>query len=144
VIRIDFSVEIDRTPSEVFAYLTDLDNLPEWQASAMQARWEGEKAAGARIKEVRKFLGRRMESELEVLEYEPDRRLVLKTLTGPVQLVAEHTVEPTNGGTRLVFHGEGEPGGFFRLAEGVVARNAERSVRNDFETLKDVLEARSS
>jgi uncharacterized protein YndB with AHSA1/START domain len=39
VIRIDFSVEIDRTPSEVFAYLTDLDNLPEWQASAMQARW---------------------------------------------------------------------------------------------------------
>jgi uncharacterized protein YndB with AHSA1/START domain len=117
VIRIDFSVDIDRPPAEVFAYLTDLDNLPQWQASAIEAHWEGEKAAGARVKEVRKFLGRHMESELEVAEYEPDRRLVLKTLTGPVPLTAEHTFGPLNGGTRLVFHGEGEPGGFFRLAE---------------------------
>jgi hypothetical protein len=38
--------------------------------------------------------------------------------------------------------GEGEPGGFFKLAEPLVARQAERQFKGDFETLKELLEAR--
>jgi uncharacterized protein YndB with AHSA1/START domain len=143
VIRIEFTTDVDRPPSEVFAYLTDAESLPEWQSGAVEARWEGEKAPGAHVTEVRKFLGRRMESELEVTEYEPDRRFALKVLSGPVPFSVEHTLEPRDGGTRLTFVGEGEPGGFFKLAEPIVARTAERQFKGDFETLKDVLEARA-
>lgn len=142
MVRIEFSIDIDRPPSEVFAYLTEPANLPEWQSSALEARWEGEKARGGRVKEVRKFLGRRMESELEVTEYEPDKRFDLRVLSGPVPFSVHHTLESRNGETRLSFVGEGEPGGFFRLAEPIVARTAERQFRSDFETLKDVLEDR--
>lgn len=141
MIRIELSIDVDRSPSEVFAYLTDAERLPQWQSSAVEAHWEGEKTPGARVKEVRKFLGRRMESELEVTEYEPDRRFALKVLSGPVPFSVQHTLEPHDGGTRLTFVGEGEPGGFFKLAEPLVARTAERQFRGDFETLKDVLEA---
>ncbi len=144
MVRIEFSIDIDRPPSEVFAYLTDAERLPEWQSGAVEARWEGEKARGAHLKEVRKFLGRRMESELEVTEYEPDRRFDLKVLSGPVPFSVQHTLEPRNGGTRLMFVGEGEPGGFFKLAEPIVARTAERQFKNDFETLKDLLDARAT
>jgi hypothetical protein len=38
---------------------------------------------------------------------------------------------------------EGEPGGFFRLAEPLVVRAVERELRNNLATLKDVLEARA-
>ena len=141
MVRIDLSIDIDRPPSEVFAYLTDAESLPQWQSSAVEAQWEGEKTRGARVKEVRKFLGRRMESELEVTEYEPDRRFALKVLSGPVPFSVEHTLEPRDSGTRLTFVGEGEPGGFFKFAEPIVARTAERQFKSDFETLKDVLEA---
>jgi uncharacterized protein YndB with AHSA1/START domain len=143
VVRIEFSIDVDRPPSDVFAYLTDAESLPQWQSSAVEAHWEGEKARGAHVKEVRKFLGRRMESDLEVTEYEPDRRFALKVLSGPVPFSVQHTLEPRNGGTRLTFVGEGEPGGFFKLAEPIVARTAERQFKSDFETLKDVLEARN-
>jgi hypothetical protein len=81
------------------------------------------------VKEVRKFLGRRMESELEVTEYEPDRRFALKVLSGPVPFSVEHTLEPRDGGTRLTFLGKGEPGGFFKLAEPIVARTADRQFK---------------
>ena len=141
MVRIDFSIDVDRPPSEVFAYLTDAESLPQWQSSAVEAHWEGEKTRGARVKEVRKFLDRRMESELEVTEYEPDRRFSLKVLSGPVPFSVQHTIEPRDRGTRLTFVGEGEPGGFFKLAEPIVARTAERQFKSDFETLKDVLEA---
>ncbi len=144
MVRLEFSFDIDRPPSEVFAYLTDPANLPEWQSSALEAHWEGEQAAGARIKEVRKFLGRRMESELEVTAYEPDRRFALKVLSGPVPFSVDHMLVARNGGTRLTFVGEGEPGGFFKLAEPIVARTAERQFKSDFETLKDVLEGRAA
>ena len=140
MIRFEFSVDVDRPPSEVFAYITDADRLPEWQSGAVEAQWQGEKAQGARIREVRKFLGRRMETELEVTEYESDRRFGLRAVSGPVPFSVTQVLEPRNGGTRLTFVGEGEPGGFFKLAEPVVARVAERQFRNDFETLKDILE----
>jgi len=45
--------------------------------------------------------------------------------------------------TRLSSVKEGAPGGFFKLAEPVVARTAERQFKGDFATFKDVLEARA-
>jgi hypothetical protein len=38
---------------------------------------------------------------------------------------------------------EGEPGGFFKLAEPLVERAVKRQIHADFEQLKDILEARS-
>jgi uncharacterized protein YndB with AHSA1/START domain len=144
MVRFEFTVEVKRPPSEVFAYLTDVANLPEWQSGAIEASADGPVAIGTHISEVRKFLGRRMESTLEVTEYEPDAKFSLKTLSGPVPFEARHTLRAENGGTSLTFVGEGEPGGFFKLAEPLVARQAERQFKGDFETLKDLLEARQA
>ncbi len=94
--------------------------------------------------EVRKFLGRRMESEVEVTAYEPDRRFALKVVSGPVPFTYEQTLEPSDGGTAVKVLLEGEPGGFFKLAEPLVERAVRRQVQADFEQLKDILEARSS
>jgi uncharacterized protein YndB with AHSA1/START domain len=141
----ELSVDVARAPAEVFAYLTDTDRLPEWQSSAVEAQWQGEKAPGAHIREVRRFLGRRMETEIEVTAYEPDRRFGLRAISGPVPFSVLHVLEPRGGGgTTLGFSGEGDPGGFFKMAEPVVARVAERQFKNDFETLKDILEGGAS
>jgi hypothetical protein len=91
---------------------------------------------------VRKFLGRKFESTLEVTEYEPPRRFAFKVVSGPVPFRVEHTFEPADGGTKLSVAGEGEPGGFFKLAEPLVIRAVERQTKSDFETLKDLLESR--
>jgi uncharacterized protein YndB with AHSA1/START domain len=141
MINIEFTLEIARPPAEVFAYITDTETLPDWQSSAIEAEWVGEKAAGAHVKEVRKFLGRRIESEMEVTAYEPGRHFALRAISGPIRVSADHRLEPTDGGTRLTFVGEGDPGGFFKLATPIVARTAERQFRSDFETMKDILES---
>ena len=96
MIRFQFSLDIARPPAEVFAYVTDAERLPEWQSSAVEAQWQGEKAPGARIREVRKFLGRRMDSELEVTEYEPDRLFGLKALSGPVPFSVMYSRVPSS------------------------------------------------
>ena len=53
-----------------------------------------------------------------------------------------HTFEEVAGGTRLTRAAEGEPGGFFKLADQLIERALKRQIRTDLETLKDLLEAR--
>ena len=142
MVRVEHALEIARPPADVFAYLTDISKLVDWQATLLEMRQEGEGplGVGTRLKETRKFLGRRIESELEVTAFEPDRQFDLKTLSGPVPFTVRHTLTPSNGGTRVEFVGEGEPGKVFRMAERLVAQVARRQFTDDLETLKDRLE----
>jgi uncharacterized protein YndB with AHSA1/START domain len=144
-IRIDLTVAIDRPVEDVFAYLTDASNLPQWQSTLveMKPETEGPMRVGKRLFETRRFLGRRIESTLEVTEYEPSRRWALRVVQGPVPYRVDHRLEPSNGGTTLSWVGEGEPGRFFKMAKPLVARQAERQFRADFATLKGILESRA-
>jgi uncharacterized protein YndB with AHSA1/START domain len=139
MVRIEHEVTIARTPADVFAYLTDMQNLPQWQATALEGRLESERMGqGARGIEVRKVLGQRMESTLEVTEYEPDRRFDAEIVSGPVTFRVSHELEPENGGTRLRFVLEGEPGAVFEQPD--LERQVRRQVQDDFRTLKILLE----
>jgi uncharacterized protein YndB with AHSA1/START domain len=143
VITIDFDLTIARRPEEVFEYLEDPEKVVEWQAWAVEVVQEtdGPRGVGSRFRDVRRFLGRRIESTVEFTDYDPPRTLGMNASAGPIPFRMRQTLEPAGDGTRLVVHAEGEPGGFFKLAEPLVGRAAERQLKGDFETLKDLLEA---
>jgi uncharacterized protein YndB with AHSA1/START domain len=141
VIEVEHTFEIERPVEEVFAYLTDVARLPEWQSSAESAELEGELAEGARIMEVRTFMGRRATSTLEVTEYDPPRRFSLHVVEGPIQYAVEHALEAVDGRTRITFVGRGETGRVPRLMHGTVRRAVERQFLKDLEALKDRLES---
>jgi uncharacterized membrane protein len=144
VIRFDLAVVIDRPVADVFAYITDVRNLPDWQASAEKADWEGDGAVGvgSRMRERRTFVGRTIETTLEVTAFEPDRLFELESAGGPIPLRVRHEFEPANGSTRVRVAAEGKPGGLFKLAERMAQKQAERQFTRDFERLKEILESR--
>jgi uncharacterized protein YndB with AHSA1/START domain len=140
--RAEHTVVIRRPPEEVFAFLTDLSRVPEWQSGAVEVRGpDADLGVGTTYVEVLKFLGKRIEATIQVTEYEPGRRFSIKTLSGPIPFQVQHTLTPSDGGgTTLSVTLEGEPGRFFRLAEPLVVRNAQRQVEGDFATLKRMVE----
>ena len=142
IIRVDSSVVIDRPPEEVFAYATDPAHTPEWQSSALETTVDGPVQAGAAGKELRKFLGRRMESTMRIEAFEPPRRFALQVTSGPVPFHVEQTVEPEGTGSLVSVTIEGEPGGFFKLADPLVERAVRRELEGNLATLKDILETR--
>ena len=135
----DLEVTIERPVAEVFAYVTDVRNVPLWQESATSAEWIEE---GRRFREQRSFMGRTAELELEVTELEPERRFDVRTSKAPVQFEIRHSFEAVDGGTRVRVHGEAKLSGALRLAAGMAKRQAESQFRRDFERLKAVLERR--
>jgi carbon monoxide dehydrogenase subunit G len=134
-VRVEVTVEIERPPAEVFAYLTDVANLPHWQSGVRSARREGD-----RIHESRHLLGRDLETTLAVEEEEPPRLFVLRALKSPVPFTVRHELASNGTATRLTVVGEGDTGLLPGFAAGFMARRAERQFRKDFERLKQLLE----
>jgi carbon monoxide dehydrogenase subunit G len=144
VARVEHTVVVERPPDEVFAFLTDLSNVPEWQSGAVAVREpDGELGVGTTYVQVLQFLGRRFEATLEVVEFEPGRRFSLRSVSGPIPLEVRHALEPADGGTRVTVVLEGKTGRFFRLGDGLVERKAKRQVEQDFAALKSIVEART-
>ena len=96
---------------------------------------------GTTFLNVSQFLGKRLESTFEITEYEPNRRVSIKSTSGPIPLTGSTIFEEVEGGTKVSFEAEGDVGGLFKLAEPIVARTAQRQFEGNFLTLKDVLEA---
>jgi len=96
-VEFDLEVTIHRPVAAVFAYVTDVRNVPEWQESAESAEWIEQ---GRRFRERRHFMGRAAELELEVTTLEPERRFDIRTLNSPVAFEIRHSFAAVDGGTR--------------------------------------------
>ncbi len=142
MVRVEHEIVVERPLDEVFAYVTDPRNVPEWQSGVLETDFDGEVHVGACWRELRSFLGRRVEATLEATAYEPASEFALRVASGRIPFGVRHLFEQVDGGTRIRIVAEGEPGGFLRLGGAVVSRAAERQLRTDYSRLKDVLEGR--
>jgi carbon monoxide dehydrogenase subunit G len=131
-VRAELTIEIARTPEDVFAYLTDASNVPAWQAGVKSAALHG-----GRIEESRSLFGKELHTTLEIVEQEEPRVFTLRALDSPVPFTVRHELEPAKGGTRLTVTADGEVPGF---AAGLLERRAKKQFRRDFERLKQILE----
>ena len=136
----DLTIEIARPPDDVFALLTDVERLPEWQESAVSAAADGPLAVGTVIGEQRRFMGRDVKTKDEVTTYEPPQRFDLKSQGGPVNYTIRHTLSPSGTGTRLRVEVDVQVGAMMRLVAQAPLKAAEREFRSDFERLKRLVE----
>lgn len=139
----EHTVMINRPIEEVFAFAADPAKDPLWQTSIVEIRrdTEGPIEVGSRVTEVRHFLGRRIETTWEVIDYDPPKTSAIKTISGPVPFSGRYSFEPVDGGTRMTFSFETDASGFFKLAEPVMARMIRREIESNSGHLKDLLEA---
>ena len=137
MIKVEHSIVINRPVPEVFAFVTDPANNTKWQDGLIESRMASSSAmeVGAQVTDVRKFLSRDLESKLEVLVYEPNKRYMLKIISGPIPSEIIQTFDPDVNGTKLTTLIHGEPGGFFKLAAGMVQKQLESQLQGDAERL---------
>lgn len=98
------SVFIERPPEDVFRYLIELNDA-RWRAPfpEMKLVSESYEGVGATHVEIRKLLGRRIETRAEAVVYEPNRRWAVQRASGPIRPQVTYTLEPEGDGTRLDF-----------------------------------------
>jgi len=143
--KIERSIVIDRPVEEVWEFVHDTADNILWQTTLAESEklTEGPMDVGTRVREVRHFLGLRIESTWEMTEYEPNRTSAIRGVSGPIPLSGSYRVEAFEGGTRFTVTGELDAHGVFKLAEPVFARIAGRELEANLGHLKDLLEAPS-
>ncbi len=140
--KIEHSIDIERPSEEVFEYLTEIANLSEWQSGVLEVRSDGPLRKGSTLTELRKLLGTRAESTLEVTEHQPTELFSLRVVEGPLPLEVSHRLTRTDEGTRLDVVVKGELAGLVKAEGPLLIRTMRRELEFDFGTLKDILEAR--
>jgi hypothetical protein len=143
-IREEHTVVIERSVEAVFAFTTDPNNESLWQSTSLETEQTSEGAVdvGTTFRNTSKFLGRRIESTYQVTENDPPHKQCVRITSGPLPGTGCYLYEPADGGsTRFTQIFETDVGGFFKLAEPLVARAIRRQMKTDMATLKDLLEA---
>ena len=141
--KLEVSEVINRPVEDVFAFVSNPKNDSLWQSDTVETEItsEGPIGVGTTYRDISGFLGRRIETIFEITEYEENAKIGQKATTGPIPVDATITFESAEDGTKVNFTATGEAGGFFKLAEPLVNRIAQRSWTANYANLKDLLES---
>ena len=140
--KVENSIVIQKPVAEVFAYVNDPENATKWQGGVEAVKYtEVPVKVGTQYTEVRKFMGKEMNTLLEVTALDANSKYAAKVIKGPVPFEVDVTFEAEGGdATKMTTSVSGEPGGFFKLAEGMVSKQLEESLKEDGKRLKSILE----
>lgn len=139
--RVVTTIDIERPVEDVFGFLTDLDNLPQWAAGLLDVRHDGHLRLGAKGVDVRMVGKKKTEMPWEVIKYEPPR-VVAFAYSEPLRATATFTMETIAGGTRLTCDTQLELKGIYRLTAPMITREARRTDATQFAKAKAILERR--
>jgi uncharacterized membrane protein len=140
------SIEIDRRPEEVFAYLDDVERHGEWQEQIVAVEPQGDRpmGVGKRVRETRRVPGGDRSMTYEITEYDPPRQSSFRVLDGPVRGVGTIVVEPAGDGSRskvtftIEFEGHGLGG---RVLVPLAKSQARKQIPQDQARMKELLES---
>lgn len=143
------SVEIDRSPGDVFAYVTDPSHFTEWQDAVVNAHLEGSGPVqqGSRVSLTRRMGKREQTMTSELTAYSPPESYAFKVLDGPVRAHGQGRFEPLDDGrrTRFTFELDFDGHGIGKLLVPlVVRRQAAKELPESHANLKRQLESGGS
>ena len=136
------NIFINRPPQEVWDFLTNPANNSQWESSTKHAEWtsEGPPGVGSTYRSFGKLFGRDLEVTSEITTWDPPIEHGHKATSGLFPLEVTMKYEPKENGTQLNVHLQGELGGFFKIAEGLLVKQSSKMLDADFEALKRFLE----
>ncbi len=129
------SVVIAAPVERVFDFAANYDNEPQWRDEVRHMLYTSAHPVGVGTQA--------LETTTVITDYEKNRRVVSKSVSGPVPIVKARDFEAVPGGTRFTYTLEGDVSGvfLFRLVRPVLARWYQRRLEGYLRTLKNILEA---
>jgi uncharacterized protein YndB with AHSA1/START domain len=135
------TVVIRRPIEEVFAFLSDLENVPKWNYAIVETRKvsEGPVGLGAVYRQVRSVPSR-SEERLEVTAFNPPGHLEIRGQLGPFPSRLSYALDALPEGTRLTNSVELELRGPGRVLGRVAVPRVRDAVATNLRKLKELLD----
>jgi uncharacterized protein YndB with AHSA1/START domain len=139
------SIEISRSPEDVFAYLDDPSRHGEWQNQIVtsEVQTDGPTRVGTRVKQTMRMGKREQNMSYEITEHDPPRSFAFRGLDGPIRPIGHGKVEPVGDGerSRVTIELDFEGHGLGKLLKPMVVSQARKQVPKNQQQLKERLES---
>jgi uncharacterized protein YndB with AHSA1/START domain len=142
MITFENEIVIKRPVEVVFATVTDIPGWRRWQPGLLESRQTTPEpvGVGAKAVTVRANFGQRFQIRVDVTEFVPNHLVAFRSVSGPITVKIRMTLTPVAGGARLHQQTEGQPHGFFRVAQPVLAYPLKKEMPDGLARLKGLLE----
>jgi uncharacterized protein YndB with AHSA1/START domain len=135
------TVTVERTPADVFAFLAEFENIPQWNY-AIARTWkvsDGPVGVGSTYHQER-TVPNHTEEAFRVTEYEPGRRLAIDGTLGPFAARLTYQLDPSGDATVITNDVDLHATGPARLIAPLATTSIKNSVAANLNVLKRLLE----
>ncbi|TDW23878.1 SRPBCC family protein [Kribbella kalugense] len=135
------TITIERPPATVFAYLANLENLPQWNyaLSETQQVTPGPPGVGTRYRQIR-TIPVHTEESLEIIELAPNRKLTVQGTLSSLPAILTYTLDATDGTTALTNTVDIRPPRPLNLLAPIALSRVKSAVAANLAVLKQLLE----
>lgn len=136
-------IAIRRPIQMVAEYAANPDKAPEWYMNIDSAEWKTEKplSVHSHIAFKARFLGKDLSYIYEITEFIPERKLVMRTASGPFPMETTYEWESIDEQTtKMILRNQGIPTGFSKWMTPLMSFMMKRANKKDLMKIKEILE----
>lgn len=146
MIQVGASELIEAPIGHVFEVMSKVESLPEWLVGCREA-WsisDDPYRVGGKVGHIDEVMGQRFEAHYEVVEWDPNSRVVFKSLSGPFDGTSEESFAEVSGGTRVDITVTGELRGALKFGEWAARKVAQKQLAESVQNAKRLIEKNRS
>lgn len=138
MIKVTETVAISSSPTEVFAFISNLDNIPLWDREVKNFTLvtPGAAGVGSRFVEETKI----GTVNCEVTEFSANKAIAFNGTSSAMDLTERILIEPGENGAIITLTGTAEPKGLLKLLQPIIAAEFKNSSKQQLVALKNQLE----
>lgn len=142
MIRYSTVVSIARRPADVMAALLDPATYPKW-TEMVDTRFEGAGSPSVGTRGSFGLPGGPLKGtySMEIMTLRPERQLIIRIEGSGLTWISRVTLEPEGSGTRMTYAGEISLGGWRKVMEPLMAREAAAGEAKEAERFKALVES---
>ena len=144
MIKVEESIVINRPISDVFPFVSNFENLPQWESNFQKVKLltATPTGVGTTYQCELKLPGQTATSKFEITEFEVNKKIAFEAEpAGPAKPNGSFRFETVPGGTKVTLLPRPEFRGFFKLLEPMMAGYVRKQNQAHLSTLKRILEA---
>lgn len=134
---------IARSPSDIFAYLNDVENRKDYIPALDEVIMIDPLplGVGSRYIEVARIAGRDFKTTYQITEFLENKKITAKTIKSVFPIEAQLDLEELNENTKLTITLQLELKGIFKLVSGIIQKIVRQQSREILIKIKNNLEA---
>lgn len=137
-------VSIDRPIAEVFDFVADARNRPQWDSSVISEELTSPEpiGVGSTVHTRMKVFGRVVEFDWRMDRFEQPTDMTITSTSGPMDTTLHFALSGTDASTAVSATIEASPVGMMKLAEPMIAESVRSNLATGLARVKVILEGR--